>query len=179
MADKTWHGRQASVEVGPTLTIPDTTESSDDIGTIIDDNSEGTWTPYTGDVLDITITDPEASIALENTFGGQFKVEEPAELVEIEVTMRFQDQDPFSEIHGDPTDINGEWTRIEGTKEPGNRKERSFLFELEDNGDIVRYFCNKAVFQSFGEVSLDADGFTEITGVVVCLVEDRFIEQNF
>lgn len=171
MPGKTYHGRQASVEVGDPL---DQVASDSDIGSQLN-----TLTEYSGDVLDITITDPEASIALENTFGGQFKVEEPSELVEIEVTMRFNDQEVFGEIHGESTEVDTDWNRIEGTRDPGNRRERSFIFELEDNGDIVRYFCNNAIFQSFGEVSLDADGFTEITGVVVCLVEDRYIEQNF
>lgn len=173
MPGRTWHGRQASVEVGePVDGIDDTTELKSQVNNSVD---------YSGDVLDITVTDPEASISLENTFGGQFKVQEPAELVEIEVTMRFQDQEVFGEIHGDPVEVgtDGEWTRIQGTREPGNRKERSFIFELSDGTDTVRYFCNHAIFQSFGEVSLDADGFTEITGVVVCLVEDRAIEQNF
>jgi len=171
MPGKTYHGRQAFVEVGEPL---DSIASDSDIKSQISNSTD-----YSGDVLDITITDPEASIALENTFGGQFKVQEPAELVEIEVTMRFNDQEVFGEIHGDSTTVATDWNRIEGTREPGNRKERSFIFELDDNGDIVRYFCNNAIFQSFGEVSLDADGFTEITGVVVCLVEDRVIEQNF
>ena len=171
MPGKTYHGRQAFVEVGEPL---DSIASDSDIKSQISNSTD-----YSGDVLDITITDPEASIALENTFGGQFKVQEPAELVEIEVTMRFNDQEVFGEIHGESTQVATDWNRIEGTREPGNRKERSFIFELDDNGDIVRYFCNNAIFQSFGEVSLDADGFTEITGVVVCLVEDRVIEQNF
>lgn len=171
MAKNLYHGRQASVEVGDTLPSIDETT---DLG-----SQFTSGTTYTGDVMDITVTDPEASIDLEDTFGGQFKVETTSDLVEVEVTMKFQDQEVFEEIHGSGSDVDGTWTRISGTREPGNRRERSFKFELEDDGDIVRYFLNNAVFQQFGEVSLDADGFAEVTGVVVCLVEDRFIEQNF
>lgn len=174
MAQDLYHGRQASVEVGDTLS------SIDDTTPLGDQFTSGT--SYTGDIMDITITDPEASIELENTFGGQFKVQTPSDLVEIEVTMKFKDQEVFEEIHGAAEDVgttSPTWSRISGTTAPGSRRERSFMFELEDDGDIVRYFCNNAIFQSFGEVSLDADGFAEISGVVVCLVEDRYIEQNF
>lgn len=171
MADKVYHGRQATVQVGDTLSsVTDTS----DIGSQFTSNTD-----YSGDVMDITVTDPEASIDLENTFGGQFMVQTPSDLVEIEVTMRFNDQEVFEEIHGTSTTVDTDWNRISGATGPGNRIEKAFLFELEDSGDIVRYFVNNAYFQSFGEVSLDAEGFAEITGVLVCKVEDRYIEQNF
>lgn len=181
MVKDVYHGRQAEVEVGDPITVPELSEdgTDSDIRTIIGNDTGHTKTVYTGEVMDISITDPEASIELENTFGGQFMVETPADLVEIEVTMRFQDQEVFEEIHGTAKDVDGTWSRIEGTQGPGNFPEKSFLFELDDNGDKVRYLANKARFQSFGEVSLDAEGFAEITGVIVCLVEDRYIEQNF
>lgn len=173
MADDVWHGRQATVEVGETLSsVDDTTPLSDQFTDSTD---------YTGEVMDITVTDPEASIDLENTFGGQFMVQTPSDLVEIEVTMKFRDQEVFEEIHGGAEDVGteAEFTRISGTQAPGNRIEKAFLFELTDGTDIVRYFANNAYFQSFGEVSLDAEGFAEVTGVLVCKVDDRYIEQNF
>lgn len=172
MAGRTWHGRQATVQLGDPLS---TVDSSTDLGSQFTSNTD-----YSGDVMDITVTDPEASIELENTFGGQFKVETPSELVEIEVTMRFKDQSVYEEIHGAADSVDTTWDRISGATGPGARIEKAFLFELEDsNGDIVRYFANNAIFESFGEVSLDADGFAEVTGMLVCLVEDRYIEQNF
>jgi len=176
MVDDVYHGRQATVEIGDTITVSDT----EDIGTTFSNATD-----YSGDVMDITVTDPDAAIELENTFGGQFKVQTPSDLVEIEVTMRFRDQGVFEEIHGEATQVDtGAWNRISGALGPGNRKERAFLFELskpDGSGgqDTVRYFANNAYFQSFGEVSLDAEGFAEISGVLVCLVEDRYIEQNF
>lgn len=174
MSDDVYHGRQATVQVGsPIDPVDDTTPIGDQFTSNTD---------YTGDVMDITVTDPEASIELENTFGGQFMVETPSDLVEIEVTMRFRDQEVFEEIHGTAEDVgttDPQWSRISGSTGPGNTPEKGFLFELEKDGDIVRYFANNAIFQSFGEVSLDAEGFAEITGVLVCLVEDRYIEQNF
>lgn len=171
MSDNVYHGRQATVQVGDTLSSID---ASSDLASQFTSNTD-----YSGDVMDITVTDPEASIELENTFGGQFKVETPSDLVEIEVTMRFNDQEVFEQIHGTSDDVDGNWSRISGTTGPGQTPENAFMFELEKDGDIVRYFANNAMFQSFGEVSLDAEGFAEITGVLVCLVEDRFIEQNF
>lgn len=172
MSDDVFHGRQATVQVGDPI---DGVSDTEDISSQFTSNTD-----YTGDVMDITVTDPEAAIELENTFGGQFKVETPSDLVEIEVTMRFRDQEVFSEIHGTSSSVGStDFNRISGTTGPGNTPEKGFLFELEKDGDIVRYFANYAMFQSFGEVSLDAEGFAEITGTVVCLVEDRYIEQNF
>lgn len=175
MSDDVFHGRQATVQVGSPVDATTTSFKDNDISTEFTSNTD-----YTGDVMDITVTDPEASIELENTFGGQFKVETPSDLVEIEVTMRFRDQEVFEELHGTAQDVGTtDFKRISGSTGPGNTPEKAFLFELEKDGQIVRYFANNAMFQSFGEVSLDADGFAEITGVVVCLVEDRYIEQNF
>lgn len=173
MSDDVYHGRQATVQVGDALS---TIDESTELGSQFTSNTD-----YSGDVMDITVTDPEASIELENTFGGQFKVETPSDLVEIEVTMRFNDQEVFELIHGTAEDVgtDTDWTRISGTQGPGQTPENAFMFELEKGGDIVRYFANNAMFQSFGEVSLDAEGFAEVTGVLVCLVEDRYIEQNF
>lgn len=187
MADDVYHGRQATVQVGSAVTVPaldDTDDTDDTIDTILENETNYTGTSYTGEVMDITVTDPEASIDLENTFGGQFMVQTPSDLVEIEVTMKFSDQEVFEEMHGSPTNVDGTWSRVSGAQAPGSRKEKSFLFELSrPNGtggsDKVRYFANNAYFQSFGEVSLDADGFAEVTGVLVCKVEDRHIETNF
>jgi len=173
---KTFHGRQAEVYVA------DAIERSElDSDTPIDEQlDDATETVYTGDVMNIEISDPEASVEVENTFGGQFKQETPADGVEIDVTMRFRDLEVFEEMHGDAEDVGStDFRRIEGSEEPGSRTERLFVFELQDGDDVLRYAANKALFQQFGDVSLDADGFAEISGVVMTLIEDRIIEQNF
>lgn len=185
MTDTVWHGREAEVKVADALS---TVAEEEALATQITDGTD-----YTGEVMDITITDPEASIDLENTFGGQFKVQTPSDLVEIEVTMKFADQGVFEELHGEATTYtdadSNERYRISGSKSPGNRPEKAFLFRLrkqtgtDGSGnptyDEVEYMVNNALFQQAGELSLDADGFTEITGTVVALVEDREIDQNF
>lgn len=167
---KTWHGRQGTVEV------------DDAIGEVDDDSTldeQVGGATYTGDVMEIDIADPAADVEVENTFGGQFKVETPAELVEFDVTMRFRDISILEEMHGEADPVDGtEFHRISGTREPGDRRERAFLFELEDNGDVVRYLLNNAIFQQMGDITLDAEGFAEISGTVVCLVEDRHTEDN-
>lgn len=175
MAPEVYHGRQAEVHVADTLEeIP----AEDDIYSFI--TEEASPTEYTGDVLDIDINDPEAPVEVENTFGGQFTVEEPSDLVEIEVTMRFRDIEIFSEMHGEPEEVGDtEFTRIEGAEGPGGRLKRAFLFRMEAEGDIVHYFINDALFQQIGDVTLDADGFAEISGTIVALVEKRVIESNF
>lgn len=173
---KTFHGRQANVYVADPIDR-EALESDTPIDEQLDDTTE---TVYTGDVMDIEISDPEATVEVENTFGGQFKQETPSDGVEIDVTMRFRDMEVFKEMHGEATDVGDtDFRRIEGTEEPGSRTERLFVFELQDGDDVLRYAANQALFEQFGDVSLDADGFAEISGIVMALVEDRIIEQNF
>ena len=171
MSDDVFHGRQATVELGDSLPSID---GSTDLRSQFSSNVE-----YTGDVMDITIADPEDPIELENTFGGQFKVETPSDLVEVEVTLRFNDQKVFETLHGSSEDVDGTWSRIDGSTDPGSTPVKAFLFELDRDGETIRYFLNDAIFQSFGEVTLDAEGFAEVTGSIVCVVADRYIEQNF
>ncbi len=173
MSDKrVFHGREATVRVGDTIAEVD---PDAELTSQLDSDTD-----YSGEVMDIDIGDPEASIEVENTFGGQFKVETPPDLVEIDVTMRFKDLEVFEEMHGNAEPVGDtEFERVSGSQSPGSYNQRAFLFELEKDGDIIRYLVNDARFQQMGEVSLDAEGFAEISGTVVALIEDRYIEQNF
>lgn len=176
MVDKrTYHGQEAEVIVADNIEEVDQEQPLHE--QVETDNS---GTKYTGDVMDIDINDPEAGVDIENTFGGQYKVETPSEGVEIDVTMRFRDMEIFEEMHGEAESVGDtEFKRVSGTLGPGQRMERAFLFKLDKDGDKINYLANNALFQQMGEVSLDADGFAEISGTIVALVEDRHIEQNF
>jgi len=129
------------------------------------------------------LTDPEASVEVQNTFGGQVMTESPHDLVEIQFTARFQDISMIEEMMGEGSTVstteNGTFTRVSGGTQIGNRPNKSILFRVEKDGDIVNYLMNNAIFQQMGEISLAGDGAAEITGTALCRVADRFVEDNF
>ncbi len=174
-----WMGQEATVKIGDVVTDVTTDSNLEDQ---LDNDSP---TDYTGIITEITITDPEASAEIVNTFDGQIKAESPHDLVTVDFTMRFQDLDIFQEFHGEASTITSgsSWVRISGGHQIGCRPSKGILFKLsrDCNGTVytVHYFLNDAWFTQLGEVSLAGDGNAELTGTAVCLVEDRYIEQNF
>lgn len=175
---KIFHGQESKVEIG------------DALSTIVADEPLDTQmssaTEFSGVIKDITITDPEASVEVQNTFGGQIKAESPYDLVTIDFTMRFRDIQAFEQMHGDGStySTNSEtWTRVSGGATIGSRPNKSVLFHLEKElgGTTYKmnYLINNAYFQQMGEISQDAEGDAEVTGTAVALVEDREVEKNF
>jgi len=180
--DRQFYGRNATVKFADPL--------SSIGGSSPVDSQISNDTDFSADITEITITDPEASVEAENTFDGQIKNESPAEMVEIEFTMRFQDVEAFEEMHtsgGSGTTFTDTqsttWTRVTGTQGPGSRSEHAILFKLQrtiDGTDYqINYLLNNALFVQMGEISLAADDRAELSGSAMCLVEDRVIEQNF
>ncbi len=171
------HGKQAEVHVSDALDY-----STDIDGAHLKDaiTGEESVTSYSGQVMDISVTDPEAGVDIENTFGGQFMVETPPDAVEAEVTMRFEDIEALEQVHGSTTydATDGDLTTIEGAETTGERTRKAFLFYAMDGDNEVMYLLNNALFTQMGEISLDAEGFAEISGTVICKVDDRYVQTN-
>lgn len=172
--NRVFHGREATVKIGAAL---DSISDSDSLA-----NQSG----FTADNIDfsailteITLTDPEASVEVQNTFGGQVMSESPHELVEIEFTARFQDIELLNQLHGDTTTAATDFQRVTGGTTIGSRPNKAILFQVKKDGDIINYLMNNAIFQQMGEISLAGDGAAEITGTAVCRVDDRAYEKNF
>ena len=172
-SNRVFHGREATVKIGDPLSSVTTT---DDLETQIDN---GSATDFSAILTEITVTDPEASVEVQNTFGGQVMSESPHDLVEIEFTARFQDLDLMEQFMSDTVSASGSFTRIQGGTTIGNRPNKAILFKVEKDGDIINYLMNNAIFQQMGEISLAGDGAAEITGTAVCRVNDRYVERNF
>jgi len=171
-SNRVFHGREATVEIGDALSNIDGTTSLD--------SQLSSASDFSGVLTEITLTDPEASVEVQNTFGGQVMSESPHDLVEIEFTARFQDLELMEQLHGSTTSVGTtSFTRIEGGTTIGNRPNKAILFKVEKDGDIINYLMNNAIFQQMGEISLAGDGAAEITGTAVCRVDDRFVERNF
>lgn len=172
------HGQRSVVKFSDTLSVSDDEKLSTQV-------EAANAVEFTAAVMDATISDPEASVTLNNTFGGQIMTEEPSDLVEVDFTMRFQDIEAYEEMHGDMSSLTNdtEFSRISGTNAPGTRPLRGIFFHFEagDSGspDIVNYFMNNALFTQVGEISQDAESFAEVSITAVCRVKDRHIEQNF
>jgi hypothetical protein len=171
-SNRVFHGREATVKIGDAL---DSITDTDSLDTQIENTTD-----FSGILTEITLTDPEASVEVQNTFGGQVMSESPHELVEIEFTARFQDTKLLQELHGESsTTAASEFTRVEGGTTIGSRPQSAILFRVEKDGDIINYLMNNAIFQQMGEISLAGDGAAEITGTAVCRVGDRVFEKNF
>lgn len=141
-----------------------------------------------GDLRDITITDPEAGVEVEDTFGAQIKAESPADLVTVDFTFRFRDLEAFQRMHDDGTAdtfsaSSTEWTRVSGGPDIGSRRDSAILFKLKKTVDgtdyVINYLLNNAIFSQTGDISLDADGNAELSATATALIEDRYIEKNF
>jgi len=141
-----------------------------------------------GDIKDITITDPEAGVEVEDTFGAQIKAESPADLVTVDFTFRFRDLEAFQRMHDDDTAdtftaSSTTWTRVSGGPDIGSRRDSSILFKLKKTIDgtdyIMNYLLNNAIFSQTGDLSLDADGNAELSATATALIEDRYVEQSF
>jgi len=172
-----FHGREATVEIADAITVDATVPIDDDSGGTSQLSSA---TDYSGILTEITITDPEASVEVQNTFGGQVMSESPHDLVEIEFTARFQDLEMMEQFYGTASTVsNTSFTRISGGTTIGDRPDKAILFKVEKDGYIVNYLMNHAIFQQMGEISLAGDGAAEITGTAVCRVNDRYVERNF
>jgi hypothetical protein len=170
--NRVFHGREAEVLIGDPL---------DSIGSDsrLDDQVTNTK-DFSGVVTEITLTDPEATVEVQNTFGGQVMSESPHELVEIEFTARFQDTDFIQKMHGESQTVGTtDFERVNGGTTIGNRPNNSILFSVEKDGNRINYLMNNAIFQQMGEISLAGDDAAEITGTAVCRVDDRFVEKNF
>jgi len=173
-SNRVFHGREATVKIGDAISDVNTT---DDLETQLDNDSPKDFSAI---LTEITLTDPEASVEVQNTFGGQVMSESPHELVEIEFTARFQDLDLMEQFIGDTTSVGTtSFTRVNGGTEIGNRPNKAILFKVEKDGDVINYLMNNAIFQQMGEISLAGDGAAEITGTAVCRVNDRYVERNF
>lgn len=171
--NRVYHGRQSFVE------IDDASNVTIDGDTTIE-SAMGQDDYFTARLMDITITDPEASVTLNDTFGGQIMVEEPSDLVEVEFTMRFQDVETFEEMHGTLDEVGTDTGtyRIQGTQAPGSRTLKTIRFSADNDGDQIDYLMNNALFIQMGEISQEADGFAEISATAVCRIKDRYVEQN-
>jgi hypothetical protein len=173
-----WYGEQASVQIGSAWT---TISTSTDLQTDFTSNASGT--DFSAEVTDITITDPEACVEALNVLGSQLKQESRPGLVNVDFTMVFSDIDMFEQLHGAATTITGDWKRISGGEQTGTRPDKSILFKLTKTVSgttyTIHYLLNNAWFTSGGEISLAGDGRAEWTGSAVCLVDDRYIEDNF
>jgi len=168
--NRVFHGREATVQIGDALDVADDSSLEDQIS----------GTDFSAILTEITLTDPEASVEVQNTFGGQVMSESPHDLVEIEFTARFQDLGLMEQFHGSTSSVGTtSFTRINGGTTIGNRPNKSILFKVEKDGDIINYLMNNAIFQQMGEISLAGDGAAEITGTAVCRVDDRYVEVNF
>lgn len=167
------HGQQTVVTVADALS---TINSTDSLADQVDSGTD-----YSAQVIDITITDPEQAVTLQNVFGGQIMVEEPADLVEIEFTMRFQDITSLLEQHPEASSAPTDFTRVEGSNQPGERPLKAVLFEFTHPRDSekVNYLLNNALFIQFGEISQEADGYAEVSATVVGRIKDRYAEQDF
>jgi hypothetical protein len=180
--NRVFHGREAEVSIGDAFDPSGVTDfDAQSLATTFD--AEASGNDRSGILTEITLTDPEASVEVQNTFGGQVMTESPHDLVEIEFTARFQDISMIEEMMGEGTQVstteNGTFTRVSGGTQIGNRPNKSILFRVEKDGDIVNYLMNNAIFQQMGEISLAGDGAAEITGTALCRVADRFVEDNF
>jgi len=170
-SNRVFHGREAVVSIGDAFDVQDDTQL---------DTQMNNETDFSAVVTEITLTDPEASVEVQNTFGGQVMSESPHDLVEIEFTARFQDLGLMEQFYGDANTVsNTSFTRISGGTTIGNRPDKAILFKVEKDGDKVNYLMNHAIFQQMGEISLAGDGAAEITGTAVCRVNDRYVENNF
>jgi hypothetical protein len=176
---KVWHGREAEVSIGDAIDVDSVTDfDTTPLHTVFEDDASGT--DRSGILTEITLTDPEASVEVQNTFGGQVMTESPHDLVEIEFTARFQDISMIEEMMGEGTDVDGSFTRVSGGTTIGDRPNKAILFKVEkSDGDQVNYLMNNAIFQQMGEISLAGDGAAEITGTALCRVADRYVEDNF
>jgi len=185
--NRVFHGREATVRIGDAILIGDDANAdlsksdfeSQSLKTTFDEHANGN--DRSGIITEITLTDPEATVEIQDTFGGQVMTESPHEAVEIEFTARFQDRSFIEEITGadNSIDVNGEFTRVSGGTRIGSRPNRAILFRLEKDGDIINYLMNNAIFQQMGEISLAGDDAAEITGTALCRVADRDVEDNF
>lgn len=173
-------GKEGTVKFADTL---DTVQSDSPLGTQISNEVD-----VSGDLRDITITDPEAGVEVEDTFGAQIKAESPADLVTVDFTFRFRDLEAFQRMHDDGTEdtftaSSTEWTRVSGGPDIGSRRDSAILFQLKKTVDgtdyIMNYLLNNAIFSQTGDISLDADGNAELSATATALIEDRYTEQNF
>lgn len=168
-----FHGREAQVLIDDALD-----EVADDEA--LDEQVNGDSTDFSAVLTEITLTDPEASVEVQNTFGGQVMSESPHDLVEIEFTARFEDLEMMEQLHGEGETVSDtDFVRIEGGTTIGNRPSKAILFKVEKDGDQINYLMNEAIFQQMGEISLAGDGAAEITGTALCRVADRYVERNF
>lgn len=180
---KVFEGRTGAVYIADATNV-DPTDETDTLKTLVTDASGST--EYSARVTEITVTDPEASVEVQNHFGGQVKTETPFELVTVDFTMAFKDFEMWSELHGSPSSLTSTdaYTRKGGSDgTPGSKTEKSILFHLKKSVSgtdyELSYLLDNAMFQQMGEVSLAGDDTAEITGTAVCLVADRYIEKNF
>lgn len=174
--NRVFHGREATVRIGDAL---DEVGTDKDVQTQLD-NATGSDTDFSGILTEITLTDPEAGVDVQNTFGGQVMTESPHDLVEIEFTARFQDLEMVQQLVDDASSVGTtDFQRTQGGTQIGNRPNRAILFRLEKDGDVVQYLANNAIFSQMGEVSLAGDGAAEITGTAHCRVADLTRERNF
>lgn len=170
-SNRVFHGREATVEIGDAFEVQDDTAL---------DSQMSSATDFSAVVTEITLTDPEASVEVQNTFGGQVMSESPHDLVEIEFTARFQDLGLMEQFYGTGSSVSTtSFTRISGGTTIGDRPDKAILFKVEKGSDQVNYLMNHAIFQQMGEISLAGDGAAEITGTAVCRVNDRYVENNF
>ncbi len=173
-----WYGKQASVQIGAAWAAIST---STDLQTDFTANASGT--DFSAEVTDITINDGEAGVEVLNVFGDQIKQESRPGLVSVDFTMVFSDIDMFEQLFGAATTITGTWKRISGAEKTGIKTDKAILFKLTKTIGAttytIHYLMNYAWFTTGGEITLAGDGRAEWTGNAVCLIDDRYIEDNF
>jgi len=189
--NKVFHGQEAKVAIKDAFEVTEGSSSAPLYYLDDSDSPAGQYVDAIGESADrsgilteITLTDPEAGVEIQNTFGGQVMTESPHDAVEIEFTARFQDISMIEEMMGNATDSisateSKTFNRVSGGTQIGNRPNKAILFTVEKGGDRVNYLMNNAIFSQMGEISLSGDGAAEITGTALCRVADRYVEDNF
>jgi len=180
-ANGPFHGREASVDIADAISdIENVTDfDSQSLKDTFDSESTDSL-EFSGVLTEITITDPEAAVEVQNTFGGQVMSESPHDLVEFDFTARFEDLEFMEQLHGETTSVGTtDFKRISGGTTIGDRPQKAILFRLVKGSKEINYLANNAIFAQMGEISLAGDGAAEITGTAYCRIADRYVEKNF
>jgi len=157
-----------------TITIGDAT-STVTTNTTLDTILSGT--AFTTACKNISCSGGGVDLTAGNLFGlNQFQQVGRADAVTVTLTMVARDKDILEQVWGTASTVTGDTQRVQGAE---TTAQKGVLLSFTDGTNNARWFFNNAQISTDTIFDLAADGTSEVSVTLKCLLQDVYVEDDF
>ena len=166
-----WFATQGTITIGA---VAATVTATSTLGDVLTGNA------YTSEVKNVTISGGGIDLTPGNLFGyNQFQERGRADGVTCTLTMVLRDRSVLNEFwtqQGTITHTTYTTNRYQGQE---TSTQKGILLEFTDGTNTARWFLNNAQMSTDNIFDLAADGTSEVSITLKCLLQDTYVEDDW